>query len=224
MKENLLIILFITIFLSGGCQKNEPIEDYQPKNIDSSVLTKLNDTKKIVITKKTDDDKKEIMGTITKEETIKNVLTDLQNTEMQEDCNLITTKWSFTFYNENEEVIDEYLVWVNRNDGVIPIDSKAPCLYNLPDNNGLKKIIEESTNYKFFTVSDETKECQGNLELVGKDNNYAYYYSCEKSSNVYIEFLTTNEKMLVKDALKKKKITITELASRYPNLFIPMPK
>ncbi|MDD2505048.1 MAG: hypothetical protein PHF21_02105, partial [Bacilli bacterium] len=63
------------------------------------------------------------------------------------------------------------------------------------------------------------ESCVDDLELIYEDEEYRYYFSCIISDKVFIEFITTNLKMTLKEALNDNHISINELTRVYPDSF-----
>lgn len=59
-------------------------------------------------------------------------------------------------------------------------------------------------------IIDATYTCAQSLEKFYEDDKYIYSFPCIKSSSMYVKFENGN-KMLIKDALESKKVTIEEL-------------
>lgn len=76
-------------------------------------------------------------------------------------------------------------------------------------------VSEIEVIYKDFTIIDKMEEnknlvCAEALESFYEDDNYTYYYTCVKSNYVIVKYKNGTEQT-VKEALKKKKITIEDV-------------
>lgn len=188
----------------------------QDMKMSSSVIKKLSDTNKIIIK-----NGKNILGTVTEEKVIAEILSIMSeatgNLYGPFTCEGATLY--FEMYNTNK-LIDSIDVWLNGN--IMPRSIHKGCAkYSLPhqNTNDLNIIIEEQTGTKFFRIYDYSEDCAGALELIYETEEHNYYFNCLKSDKVFIEFITTNLKITVKEALKDGHISISELTQKYPDLF-----
>ena len=132
------------------------------------------------------------------------------------------TDLSLMIYNKLIETIH---IWTNY-ERIIPSSISQGCSYYTvtSNDNPLKNIIEEYTDYLFFTIYDYSEECDSQEELIYEDKSYKYYFDCIKSDKVFIEFTTTNKKITLKEALNNNYITPNELLDIYPHLLIKKKK
>ena len=185
--------------------------------ISNRLMKKLSATKKIVIK-----DGNHIMGTITEESIIAEILSIMS--EATGNMNKVSTCEGTTIYFEmytDDKLIDKVDVFLNGNIKPRSIAKGGCAKYSLPikNKNDLTILIEEQTGTKFFGIYDYSEDCEEALELIYENEEYSYYFSCIKSDKVFIEFITTNLKMTVKEALEDNHISINELTRKYPNLF-----
>lgn len=73
----------------------------------------------------------------------------------------------------------------------------------------LNKNIQTKKNT--IEILDATYKCnEGYHEKFYEDDNYTYFFPCQKSNSVYVK-LKDNNKLLVKTALEENKVSIKEL-------------
>lgn len=217
----LIIIILLCITLTGCKNENNLNNNDNIKlseNISTDIINKLLSTNKIII--KINGSNK-ILGTITNTDTINEVLNIIKNAKILSDAfNCDGYGFNFQMFSDNK-LIDTIHIWTH-NERIIPASISNGCTYyNVTSTNtSLKNIIEEYTDYVFYTIYDYTEECEGTLELIYEDESYKYYFECIKSDKVFIEFLTSNLKITLKEALNNNYITPNELLSTYPHLLI----
>ena len=194
------------------------IRDVEKNYINSKILTKLKNTSKIVI--KNND--KEI-GSIKDNKTINEVLDIIESSsKIGNVYNCDGTNLELYFYYSNGDIIDKVKVWTN-NERILPLslEENGCSYYNVPKGkDNLKKIIEDNSNLVFYTIHDYTDVCATALEKIYEDDKYNYLFSCIKSDNVFIEFLSSGEKITLKEALNKDKIKVDVILNDYPDLLI----
>ena len=59
-------------------------------------------------------------------------------------------------------------------------------------------------------IIDATYSCGNTAEKFYEDDNYTYYFPCQKSSSIYVKYANGN-KELVTSALENNKVTIKQL-------------
>ena len=125
--------------------------------------------------------------------------------------------FDFEMYNDNK-LIDTIQVW---GDGkrILP-ESVNGCYYSISNGTDLRKIIEDETDYIFYSILDYSETCAEALELVYENNGNKYYLSCIKSDKVMIKFMINNKVMTLKSALENNLITADKIASEYPDILI----
>ena len=197
------------------------IRDIENNYINSKLITKLNKTNKIIIKNNNEE-----IGSINNKDTINKILDIISNSSKKGNVfNCDGTNLEFEFYN-NKSLIDKMKVWTH-NERIMfdSLQSNGCNYYTVPETKAtLKKIIEENTNLKFYTIYDDTETCATALEKIYEDEKYEYLFNCIKSNNVFIEFQTTNEKLTLKDALNKKLITPETIIKDYPDLLMKRSK
>lgn len=218
--KKIISLLIVCILLITGCSIIEtPINEV--------LIRKLSATTRIVIINENIDSKSNIIGTITNNEVIEEIVDIFKDatTVLNGFYTCIGTSIYFEMYDNKENLIDTVGIWVNE-ESIMPksIDKVGCGRYSIPSSNksSLKSIIEQETNYKFYTLFDYSENCNDVLELVYEDDNYKYYFSCEKSDKVFIEFWTSGLKITLKEALNDNYITVNELLEAYPHLFIKL--
>ena len=223
----IIISLSITLIACSNNDKENKINNNDDnktlnKTIDNDIINNLSSTDKIII--KINGTNK-IIGTITNTDTINEVLDIIKNAKIIGDgYNCDGYSFNFQMFNNNK-LIDTIHIWTN-NERVMPASIEQGCAYyNVTKNNKtLKNIIEENTDYLFFTIYDYSESCDSAEELIYEDNQYKYYFNCIKSDKVFIEFTTSNNKITLKEALNKNYITPSKLLERYPDILIKKKK
>lgn len=86
---------------------------------------------------------------------------------------------------------------------------------NIPEKNEENKGDKEDNNVNNdFIIDDRNgKYCAQVIDEFWRDRNGVYYFTCLKSSGIYIVF-KNGEEYTLKDALSKGKVTISELKSK----------
>lgn len=227
MKRIITIIIIISLgLIITGCENNNNDKENNNKilseTIDNVIINKLLSTNKIIIKM---NGSNKILGTITNTDTINEVLEIIKNAKIiGNGFNCDGYSFNFQMFNNNK-LIDTIHIWTN-NERLIPSSISQGCsYYNVTKNNKtLKNIIEENTDYLFFSIYDYSENCDSAEELIYEDNQYKYYFNCIKSDKVFIEFTTSNNKITLKEALNKNYITPSKLLERYPDILIKKKK
>lgn len=225
MKRIITIIIIVSLgLIITGCNNNLNNDNNKilSETIDNDIINKLSSTDKIII--KINGSNK-ILGTITNTDTINEVLDIIKNAKMNGDMfNCDGYGFNFQMFNNNK-LIDTIHIWT-YNERLIPSSISQGCSYYAvtSNDNPLKKIIEENSDYLFYTIYDYSEECDSAEELIYEDKQYKYYLDCIKSDKVFIEFTTSNNKITLKEALNKKYITPDELLEIYPHILIKKKK
>lgn len=219
MKNILTLILIGCLCLTlPGCRNNPNTE--KTKYINKDVIEKISSTTKVIIKNKEENIS---LGTITDTNTINEIIDIIENSTQEGDVFLCDgTNLIFEMYDNNDKLIDTISIWTHS-ERIMPISIKnSGCEYYVVPKNktNLKSIIEKNTNLKFYVIYDETENCDTMLELIYEDNHYRYYFDCVKSDKVFIEFLTTNKKITLKEALNNNYIEADEIYIAYPDLLI----
>ena len=216
MRKSLLFIFtFLTFISLTGCNSQTKIE--LEEYINKDVIDSLSKTNKIII--KNNSDISNIMGTITDENTINEILTTIKTSKLTGDVfNCDGNSFNFLMYND-DKLIDTIYIWTNS-ERLIPKSIHSGCSYYNVDSNDniLKKIIEENTDYIFYTIYDHSENCDTALDLIYEDNEHQYYFDCIKNEQVFIEFKTKDLKITLKEALNKNYINIDEIMKTHPEL------
>ena len=198
------------------------IRDVEDNYVPIKVLSKLNNTNKIVI--KNND--KEI-GTIKDIKDINKVLDIISSSsKIGNVFNCDGTNIELNFYYSNGDIIEKVKVWIN-NERILPmiLGENGCSYYTVPKGkDNLKKIIEDNSDLKFYVIYDETKTCATALEKIYEDDKHEYSFNCIKSDSVFIKFLASDKKITLKEALNNKEIEIDRIMKDYPDLLIKKEK
>ena len=232
MKRIITIIIIVSLgFAITGCKNNNNLDNDNKENvdnktlsetIDNDIINKLSSTNKIIIKM---NGSNKILGIITNTDTINEVLDIIKNAKMNGDIfNCDGYGFNFQMFNNNK-LIDTIHIWTNY-ERLIPSSISQGCSYYAvtSTDNPIKKIIEENSDYIFYTIYDYSEECDDAEELIYEDKQYKYYLECIKSDKVFIEFTTSNKKITLKEALNKNYITPSKLLEIYPHILIKKKK
>ena len=186
------------------------------KSIPTSTIKKLDSTNKIVIKSGN-----KIIGEINNKDKITEIIDAISQSKQYGDTFLCDGhSFDFVMYNNNK-LINTFHIW---HDGkrLLPTSDKGKgCYYySTPNHIDLRKIIEEETDYVFYSILDFSDVCAEALELIYENNNNKYYLSCIKSDKVLIKFTLNNKTMKLKYALEKGYIEANRVSSDYPNILI----
>ena len=184
------------------------------KSIPSNTLKKLNNTSKIVI--KTDSNK---LGEITDKNQIEKILNAISSSKQSSDiCLSDGYAFDFKMYN-NDKLIDTIHIW---RDGIriIPQSINKGCYYSITNELDLRKIIEEETDYIFYSILDLREDNNQTKQLIYKDDKYNYYLNSEKSEEILIKFILTNQVMTLKNAIENNYISAEKVSTEYPDILI----
>lgn len=216
MKKIIISILVTSsllsiIFFITGCSNNGKNSD---SYISQNILEKFSEIQKIKIKKNNGT----YLGETTDNEIISEIVDIISQVTIIENFTSLNESTVILEIYDNKELIDEIYFWPSKNTEIFQIKSNDKK-YKIIDKN-LSLIIEEITKFKFYTLYDYSDICNHDLELFYEDSKNKYYLECHKIDKIFIEFLLTKEKMLLKDALEKNYISINELLESYPKLFI----
>lgn len=184
------------------------------KTIPSKTLDKLNNTTKVVI--KTN--QKEL-GTINDKNKLTKILNAISSSKQYgEVCLSDDHAFAFEMYDNDNKLIDTIYVW---GDGgrLIP-KSINGCYYSISNDTDLRKIIEEETEYIFYSILDHRDNNNQNEQLIYKDDKNSYYLKSNDTNEILIKFMLNNQTMTLKYALENKYITAKKVASEYPDILI----
>lgn len=182
----------------------------------SDTVGRLNETTKIIIKSGFN-----VLGEIQDSEILGNTINSISSARMIGDhFNCDGHTFDLEMYNENNELIDIIYLWPDGK-RLMPESLEEGCSYYSVGNNDIdfRRLIESETDYVFYTISDYSNECSGDLEAIYEDEDYIYYLACEKSDEVFIRFNLSNQTMTLKYALNNNYITPQQLAS-YDELLI----
>lgn len=197
--------------LTNKCVTNNV--EQNSKSLPTSTINKINKTNKIII----ESGEKEL-GVIKGADKIKEILNAISSANRYgEYCLSDGHGFDFEMYNDNK-LIDTIQVW---GDGkrILPRSING-CYYFISNGTDLRKIIENETDYIFYSILDYSETCADALELVYENNGHKYYLSCIKSDKVLIKFMINNKVMTLKSALENNLISADKVASEYPDILI----
>ena len=152
-KYYLFIILFLILLTLTGCN-NQSIKELDKnvgETISQDVIDNISKTKKIIIKKHSEINK--IIGTINDDDTINEIISIIKSSKTNGDVfNCDMYNFEFLMYDDNDKLIDTIYIWSN-NERLIPKSIHSGCSYYNVDynNNFLKKIIEDNSDYIFYT-------------------------------------------------------------------------
>lgn len=228
-KENNQIIsatmyMFEKVIAASIANSKEDDKDKVSISISEDIIQKLSTTRKIIIKNYTDENKDNILGTISDINVIEEIVEIMSSGKQLGDAfDCDRNGFDFEMYDVNDKLIDTVFVWALPHERIMPESIQSGCsYYNVSslNNSSLTSIIEKETGFKFYNIFDYSEDCDQVEELIYEDDNYKYYFSCVKSDKMFIEFLTTGLKITIKEALNDNYITIDELLDRYPDLLI----
>lgn len=186
---------------------------HNSKPLPTSSISKINKTNKIIIKS----GEKEL-GIIKDTDKIKEILDAVSSANRYGDvCLSDGHGFDFVMYNDNE-LIDTIQVWADGK-RILP-ESINGCYYFISNGTDLRKIIENETDYIFYSILDYSETCDEALELIYENNSNKYYLSCIKSDKVMIKFMINNKVMTLKLALEKNLISADKIVSEYPDVLI----
>ena len=187
------------------------------KSIPTETMNKINETTKIVIKK----NNKEI-GTITNKEKLTEILGTISNSK-QYGSSYLCDNYAFNFemYDTSNKLIDTIYVW---HDGkrLIPasIENDGCSYYSILNNDNLRQIIEEETDYVFYNILDFRNDVSETTETLIYEDDTNSYYLKGNANEILIEFMLNNKVMMLKYALENKYISAEKVASEYPDVLI----
>lgn len=197
--------------LTNKCVTNNG--EQNSKSLPTSTINKINKTNKIIIKSV----EKEL-GVIKDTNKIEEILDAVSSANRYGDvCLSDGHGFDFVMYNDNE-LIDTIQVWADGK-RILP-ESINGCYYSISNGTDLRKIIENETDYIFYSILDYSDTCAEALELVYENNSNKYYLSCIKSDKVMIKFMINNKVMTLKSALENNLISADKIASEYPDILI----
>ncbi len=186
------------------------------KSLPTKTINELNNTKKIVI--KNDNQE---LGTITNEDKLAEILKTITSSKQYGDAFLCDgSGFSFLLYDDDNQLIDTISIW---SDGkrLMPESIHNGCsYYSITNNIDLRKIIEEETEYIFYSILDYRDDFNQKEQLIYQDNTNSYYLKSNNPNEITIKFMLNNQVMNFKYALENKYIEADKVANDYPEILI----
>ena len=191
------------------------VDNKDSKSISKNTLNKLELTNKITIKSG-----ENILGEITNKEAIDKVVSAISSSKQSGDAFLCDAPaFDFVMYSD-KSVINTFSVYHDGKRLFPKGTSKGCAYYTITNDMDLRNIIEEETDYTFYSILDLSDICAEALQQIYEFDNHKYYLSCIKSDKVLIKFLLTNKVMTLKYALENNYISADKVASDYPNILI----
>ncbi len=193
------------------CTKKNP--SLKETEIPSSIPEKLKETKKIII--QTDGTE---IGAITDTSKIQEIQEAIASGKRYGDvCLADNYRFTFLLYDSENHLLDTLYVW---NDGNRIGTNETGCYFHVTNGFDFKKLIEEETDFTFYTLIDFREEETDNLQFLYQENQNRYYIKSANVSDIRILFLINNQIMSLQSALEKKYISAEKVASDYPDILI----
>ena len=191
-------------------KKNSSLKETE---IPSSISDKLKDTTKIIIqTNGTE------IGTLTDVSKIKEIQTAVASSKRYGDaCLADNYRFTFLLYDSENHLLDTLYVW---NDGNRIGTQETGCYFHITNGFDFKKLIEEETDFDFYTLMDFRENETDNLQLLYQENQNKYYIKSENANDIMIRFLVNNQVMSLQNALEKKYVSAEKVARDYPDILI----
>ena len=190
------------------------IDDKNIKSIPNETLNKISNTTKIVIKSS----QKEL-GTINSKDKLTEILNAIKSSKQYGNvCTMDNYAFEFEMYDNDNKLIDTIYIW---HDGyrLIP-KSMDGCYYRVSNNTDLKKIIEEETEYIFYSILDYRDNDNQKEQLIYKEDKNSYYLKSDDQNEIAIKFMLNNQIMALKYALENKYISAEKVAKEYPDILI----
>lgn len=201
--------------ITNKCVKKSKEEG---KQISSEITNKLSTTNKIIIRT----GEKEL-GVIKNKENLTKIVNAISNSKQYgEACLADGHAFEFLMVDNNNTLLDSIYVWHDGN-RILP-KSLNGCYYSIPANVDLRKIIEEETDYVFYSILDFRENDNQKEQFIYKDKKYNYYLHSENINEIAIKFLLNNQTMTLKYALENNYISAEKVANEYPDLLIKKSK
>lgn len=186
------------------------------KSIPTKILNKLNNTTKVVVKSFNSE-----LGTITDKNKLSEILNAISGSRQYGEAFLCDGNgFEFEMYDNDNKLIDTIYVW---GDGkrLIPSSIHDGCSYYSTSNSiDLRKIIEDGTDYVFYSLLDFRDNENQKQQLIYKDDKNSFYLKSENTNEVLVRFMLNNKTMSLKYALENKYISIEKVVSKYPELLI----
>ncbi len=199
--------------ITNKCVTRKNTED--GKSIPTETLNKINDTTKIIIKSS-----QEELGTITNKEKLTEILSAISSSKRYgNECNADGHGYEFDMYDKNNKLIDTIYIW---GDGArLMPKSINGCPYVTTNNTDLRKIIEDATDYIFYTILDFRDDInQTEQTLIYKDSKNSYYLYSKDPNELLIKFMLNNKVMTLKYALENEYISAEKVATDYKDVLI----
>lgn len=185
------------------------------ESIPTDTLNKISGTTKIIIKSS-----QEELGIITDKEKLSEILSAISSSKRYgEVCTSDGHGYEFDMYDKDNKLIDTIYTW---GDGArLMPKSLNGCPYVTTDNTDLRKIIEDATDYIFYTILDFRDDInQTEQTLIYKDGKNNYYLNSKDPNEILIKFMLNNKVMTLKYALENKYISAEEVANDYKDILI----
>ncbi|MBE6155369.1 MAG: hypothetical protein E7164_01270 [Firmicutes bacterium] len=191
--------------------------DNKGKDLDSKVIRDLESTDKIIIKSG-----ENLLGEIIDNTKITKILKAISSSkQLGIACLSDGHGFDLEMY-DNNRLIETIYVW---GDGkrLMPASIEG-CYYTISNETDLRKVIEDETDYVFYSILDYSDSCDTQLELIYENDKNKYFLNCIKSDKVMIKFMIENRVMSLKYALENHVISAEKVASEYPDVLIKKPK
>lgn len=194
------------------CGRDDTKRSEDVVDMDEQLVSKLSKTDKLII--KMDEGN---IGEIKDKRIIDQFIEHLANSKMYGENFLCDgTIFKFELY-DSDRLLDSIDIW---SDGrLMPESLSGGCSYFISNRSiNMMEFIENHTDTVFYSLTKVDENCGTKETLIYEDDDYKYYYTCSNFDSVIIRFDRTGVNMLLKDALKKKKITYEQLMFQYDTL------
>ena len=184
------------------------------KLLPNNTLDNINNTTKIVIKS----NQKEL-GTINDKNKLTEILNAVKSSKQYgEVCLADGHAFDFEMYDSDHKLIDTIYVWGDGN-RLIPKDMKG-CYYSISNGTDLRQIIEDETEYIFYSILDYRYNDNQKEQLIYKDDKNSYYLKSDDINEIVIKFMLNNQIMTLKYALENKYISAEKVVKEYPDILI----
>ncbi len=186
------------------------------KSIPSKTMNKLKDTKKIVIKSS-----KNVLGTISNQDKLTEILNTISSSKQYGDFFLCDGNgFDFELYDKNNQLIDTIYVWGDGN-RLIPSSIHSGCsYYSISNDLDLRRIIEEETNYVFYSILNFGDYDKQKQQFIYNDSKYGYYLNSENTNEILIQFTLNHQIMTLKYALENQYISAEKVVHDYPDILV----
>lgn len=198
--------------IANKCVNRDNINE--GKSISLDTLNKLEDTSKIVIKSG-----EEELGSIVDLNKV-NLLLNTISSSKQYGTVCLSDGYGFEFemYDSNNKLIDIIYVW---NDGkrLLPASING-CYYSTSNGVDLRKIIEEETDYIFYSILNFRDNDHKIEKFIYNDGVYNYYLSSDNVNEILIKFMINDQVMTLKNALEDGYILASRVSMDYSDILI----